>query len=229
VKLQTKLAILGTATVAAMLLVLTFVQIQIGQQFIVETAERRVARNIATGWQILEMRQRELDLTVSLCDGHPEGSATWERARDDVDVLSEVDLDDRRTGTVAAAVASRFTPGNDGKSRGFAVLEPGDLANEDVQLVERCRIDGQVVPTLALFSARRTSDGGVLVAAQLLTRADALLGRVQQGLFGDERFEGRRTGTVTIFTGTMRTTTTVEKEDRSSAVGTRVSDEVARG
>lgn len=226
-KFRTKLILLGALTMAVALVVLAVVQMQTGQRLIVETAEKRVARNIDMAWQMLEMRQRELVLMVDMYTAQPKQLNPW-RKRQGVDVLTMVDTTNLKKGTVAAAVFEQYLPRTDTVRTGIIALDPKHLANEAPELIERCRIDGEIAPALALFSIRKNNHGGAVVAAQILTRAQPLLGRVQRGLFGDERYKGRRTGTVTVFTGTMRTSTTVEKENRISAVGTFVSDEVAK-
>lgn len=224
--MRTKLIVLVAATFSLMLIVLTGVQMHLGQSFIVEAAEKRVARNIEAAWQIIDMRQRELDLTVDMCAQAPDKLATWRNSQD-IDVLSQVEPSNAVKGTVTAAVLKKFAPTAGEGSRGIIALGKEDLSKEDRKLIDRCTIDGKVADALALFSAKRAEDGSVFVAAQVLTRADDLLWRIQRGLFGDELFEGKRTGTVTIFTNNRRTSTTVLKQDNSSAVGTNVSDEVA--
>ena len=225
-KFQTKLILFGAATIAVVLVVLTLVQMQIGHRLIVTAAEKRVARDIDMAWQIVDTRLRELELISHMCVENPEQLSDW-RNKEEVDVLTRVRTGDPKPGTVAAAILNRHPPDAQTSQTGIVLLSPSDLSREKNQLRNVVRIDGNPQPTLALFSVRTTSDGNAVVAAQLLTQANRLVGRIQKGLFGDERHNGRRTGTVTIFTGPMRTTTTVEKADRTSAAGTMVSDEVA--
>lgn len=221
-KLRQKLVVLIAFAVILMLAVLAAVQMRQGQRVIVETAEHRVALHIGTAWQILGMRQRDLEVTVALLDATEDLVAL--RRELDLDVLAAVTPAEPPPGTVAGAVARRFAAAGSG----YVGLEPTDLAAERPGLRERTLMEGAPAPAMALFAARPLADGRLLVAAEVLSRADTLLWRIQEGLFGDEFYEGVRTGTVTIFTGTQRTSTTVLKGDHTSAVGTHVSDEVAR-
>jgi signal transduction histidine kinase len=225
--LRQRLIVLAATAVVLMLVVLAAVQMHEGQLFIVETAAERVALHIDTAWTVLGMRQQGLEVVTDLLASRP-GDADTLRRRLDLDVLAVMRPGESPAGTVAGAVARRYGGTVETVLSGYVALESTDLAAERPVLRERTLIDGEPAATMALFALRRGSDGSLLVAAQVLTRSDELLWRIQRGLFGDGFYGGRRTGTVTIFTGTRRTSTTVVREDGSSAVGTHVSDEVAR-
>ncbi|MCP4571731.1 MAG: hypothetical protein GY838_05210 [bacterium] len=224
--LRHKLVALLAVAVILMLVVLTAVQMDQGQRVIVETAEKSVAVHIGTAWQVLGLRQRDFEVIVDLLD--PDEDLERIRAELELDVLAVVSADGSPAGTVAGAVARRFPGTTEEPASGFVGLDPADLATEPAALGERTLMDGEPAPAMALFASRTLADGRVLVAAQVLSRSDGLVWRIQEGLFGDEFYGGVRTGTVTIFTGTQRTSTTVLKGDHTSAVGTHVSAEVAR-
>lgn len=224
--LRHKLILLATAAVILMLAALATVQMQQGQQTIVKAAEMRVARNIDMAWQILEMRQQELETIVDLVDVE-QSDLDGLRAHLKLDALGVIAPDAPHDGVVVDAVAERFPPPENGILSGYIELTPDDLRNERMELRDSCMIDGELSATMALFSARALPDGRILVAAQVLTRSDDLIWGIQRGLFGEAFYGNKRIGTVTIFTGTRRTSTSVLKSDHTSAVGTHVSDEVA--
>jgi signal transduction histidine kinase len=226
-KFKTRLMLFVTVTTVIALVVLTVVQMQMGQHLIVTAAEKRVARNIQMAWQMMEMRRGELEIMTDMCTEKPQRVDFW-RSRNDVDVLSQIDVAHLKKGTIAGAIVQQYPPTGDISRSGIIALSVEDMASDEVSVRQKTFINGHPAPALALFSVRKKDNDTAVVAAQLLTRADSLLDRVQQGLFGNGRYNGRRIGTVTVFTGTMRTSTTVEKADRSSAVGTMVSEEVAQ-
>lgn len=67
---------------------------------------------------------------------------------------------------------------------------------------------------------------GVLYGAILLNRNFEIVDKVKQTVFQDVHYKGKDIGTATIFQDDVRITTNVENEDRSRAIGTRVSEDV---
>ncbi len=67
---------------------------------------------------------------------------------------------------------------------------------------------------------------GVVYGGIMLNRRYSLVDRIRNAVYGDEVYEGKPLGTVTIFLGDVRVTTNVIKADSTRAIGTRVSDEV---
>jgi two-component system NtrC family sensor kinase len=75
----------------------------------------------------------------------------------------------------------------------------------------------------------RRADGeviGVLVGGVLLNRNYAIVDRVKELVFGDEKHGGKDIGTVTVFQWDVRISTNVLKQDGQRAIQTRVSKEV---
>ncbi len=126
---------------------------------------------------------------------------------------------------------------------GTAVLSRDRLLAEGGDLADRARF--QLVPTPA---ARPTSDtqrcDGMVIAAivpvrnaqgelqaflyggNLLNRSYDLVDAIKREVFPSESYRGRDIGTVTIFQGDLRISTNVTMDDRSRAVGTRLSETV---
>ena len=117
------------------------------------------------------------------------------------------------------------------------------LQKESVSLSERARI--QIIPTpkaqpsdkiqitagmmLSAAAAVHKPEGelvGVLWAGVLLNQNYALVDQVRDTVFHEEQYQGRHLGTATIFQDDVRISTNVLNEDRSRAIGSRVSAEV---
>ncbi|UCF90840.1 MAG: cache domain-containing protein [Desulfobacterales bacterium] len=83
---------------------------------------------------------------------------------------------------------------------------------------------------MALKAAVPIWDGneqiGLIYGGVLLNRNYALVDRIQETVFRDGTYEGHQLGTVTIFQWDTRIATTVRNENRTRAIGTRVSAEV---
>jgi two-component system NtrC family sensor kinase len=69
---------------------------------------------------------------------------------------------------------------------------------------------------------------GALYGGVLLNRRHALVDKIRNAVFGDNIYQGKPLGTVTIFLGDVRIATNVMKADSTRALGTRVSEEVYR-
>jgi len=68
---------------------------------------------------------------------------------------------------------------------------------------------------------------GAIYAGLLLNRNHAFVDRIQNIVFGQERYQGKSLGTVTVFLADTRIATTVRLDNGNRAIGTRVSSEVA--
>ncbi|MDH4158160.1 MAG: cache domain-containing protein, partial [candidate division Zixibacteria bacterium] len=128
-------------------------------------------------------------------------------------------------------------------AKGTALVSPSDLLREGAELAHTAYIP--LVPTeRARPTERLVEDRGMVVeaAVPILTVTDSVLGvfyggkllnrkfrlvdRVRNAVFGDNIYQGKPLGTVTIFLQDVRIATNVIKADSTRAIGTRVSDEV---
>lgn len=128
-------------------------------------------------------------------------------------------------------------------NNGTVLVSHDDLLQKSKELVERAYL-----PLVHTERARPTDksveDRGMLLEAAIpmlgpgdtvlgavyggimLNRKYRLVDRIRNAVFGDEVYEGKPLGTVTIFLWDVRISTNVIKADSTRAIGTRVSEEV---
>jgi two-component system NtrC family sensor kinase len=128
---------------------------------------------------------------------------------------------------------------------GTQVIPREVLLNEGTELASQALI--RIVPTpkakpegnnestdgMALIAAAPVFDDagkpiGVIYSARLLNRDYAIVDRIKDTVYRGEQYHGTDVGTSTIFLGDVRIATNVLTEDRSRAIGTRVSADVYR-
>jgi two-component system NtrC family sensor kinase len=118
------------------------------------------------------------------------------------------------------------------------------LLGENPALAEKARINIRPVPMatpnprkqidsgMVLFGAAPVHSGGkiigVVYGGVLLNHNYQIVDQVKRVVFGGEKFEGRCVGTVTIFMQDVRVSTNVVGSAGDRAVGTGVSEEVAK-
>jgi two-component system NtrC family sensor kinase len=131
-----------------------------------------------------------------------------------------------------------------GKARnGTVVISYDDLALESNELAERAYIPlvqterakptdktmenrGMSLEAATPILGDQDSVLGAMFGGILLNRKSGLVDRIRNVVFGDQIYEGKPLGTVTIFLWDTRIATNVIKADSTRAIGTRVSDEV---
>jgi two-component system NtrC family sensor kinase len=118
------------------------------------------------------------------------------------------------------------------------------LLRENPTLAEKARIDIRPVPMATPNPCKQTDSGMMLFAAAPVRAGEEIVGAVYGGVllnhnyqivdqvkrvvFGGERFQDRCVGTVTIFMQDVRISTNVSTPGGGRAVGTCVSEEVAK-
>ena len=186
----------------------------------------------ALGSQLREIRRQERLDVLTLVDA--EGRVI---ARADGGEARESGTNTTLAPLVARVAAERETVA------GTEVLPAEDLAREGSDLPDRARVPLVDTPRarpresavetagLVLLAASPVLDEhGVLLAvlygAQLLNRDSTLVDQVKEAVYGDETYEGKEIGTVTVFLGDVRVATNVPDVTGARAIGTRVSAEV---
>jgi two-component system NtrC family sensor kinase len=94
--------------------------------------------------------------------------------------------------------------------------------------VENKETDGLMLRAAAPVIDEKRRVLGVLYGGILLNRNYEIVDRVKGTVFKGEKYEGRDTGTATIFQGDLRISTNVTDEQGRRAIGTRLSAEVGR-
>jgi len=130
-----------------------------------------------------------------------------------------------------------------GSCGGTVIIPKERLEREGQGLTEKAYVEFRETPKalpragtaetagMALHSCAvlRNPDGtplAIVYGGTLLNRNFDMVDKVRQIVFGDEKFEGRDVGTVTIFQWDLRVATNVRDADGNRAVGTRVSEGV---
>jgi len=138
---------------------------------------------------------------------------------------------------VQAALDGEATASTEIASREF-------LLNENPALAEKARIDIHPVPMATPNPSKQIDSGMMLFAAAPVRAEGEIIGAVYGGVllnhnyqivdqvkrvvFGGEKLHGRCVGTVTIFMRDVRISTNVSDPSGGRAVGTGVSEEVAK-
>lgn len=148
-----------------------------------------------------------------------------------------------RTGDyrMAEPIVARALAGT--RNSGTVLLSREDLAREADGLLDRAFLSLQETaharPTprgsedrgmVMLAAAPLQKNGqivGAVYAGVLLNRNEAMVDRIQNIVFGQEKYQGTAVGAVTLFLADTRIATTVLLDNGNRAIGTRVSREVA--
>ena len=239
--------VFGLLTVALAVLQVFWVD-----RLIIDQTTNRMTRYIRSAWNVVQRHEDRLGILVTLLAENEafsgfnlDNSAGMrqflhnETQRWRLDFLNILDPDGFvlcRSGTESAgdrmAIPGLATLKDSMQPiQGFMVLSQEHLALEGAELATRCRINGQPSDAMALFAAQgiRGPDNalrGILLAGVALNQAYYLVDQIQQMLFEDRFYRGKRAGTATLFLGPTRVATTVLQSDGTRAVGTRISDEV---
>jgi signal transduction histidine kinase len=229
VKLRTKFQWLIGSTFLALALVLSALLLHWTDRWMIDRVSARMEQHIHTAWRALEEQRERLALAARLLARRP-------------DLVDDTRLSPSAFWGLDLSVAPGEAPGPaaewilrqaravspTGAVSGVAAAPPAVMRREAPDLSRRRLADGREADTLILFAAAPAADesGRYALAARVLNRAPDLVESVQRDLFGQTRYEGRRVGTVTVFSVPVRVATTVQLPDGRPAIGTVVSDEV---
>jgi two-component system NtrC family sensor kinase len=126
---------------------------------------------------------------------------------------------------------------------GTVIIQKDELIKEGIDLVEQAyikviatpkampRIETDQTSAICIKAAAPVlgNDGsllGVLYGGNLLNRNHTLVDKIKEIAYRGEKYKGEDIGTSTIFQGDVRISTNVKGENRSRAVGTRLSQDV---
>lgn len=251
-RLRTRFALYFIAVFGLLTVALAVLQVFWVDRLIINQTTNRMKRYIRSAWNVVQRHEDRLGMLVTLLAENDVFSAfnpddragmrqflhnEAQRWRlDFLNILDPAGFVLCRSGTEYAGDRMAI-PGlemlKDSMQplQGFMVLSKEHLVLEGAELEARCRINGQPSDAMTLFAAHvvRGPDNalrGIVVAGMALNHADYLVDEVQQMLFEDRFYGGKRAGTATLFLGPTRIATTVLQPDGTRAVGTRISDEV---
>ena len=247
--LRKNLIILAIITAILILLVLSILQIHWANTLVIDQSVNRIRQNIKAAWHILKDQHDKITTIAKLLVDSPEfiqfeKKLTLEQQKIlnnkknqwGLDLLTVFDKNGKSVSNVAEPVSEsiikRFvTQPLQEPLSGYADISSELLEQEHENLRKNCSIREKIVDALFIFTVvpRRNSAGktnGVLLAGIRLNNSTILLDQIQNDLFKDELYKGKRIGTATIFSGPLRVATTVLLDNGERATGTLVSREV---
>lgn len=167
------------------------------------------------------------------------------RQREQIDVFNITDLQGR---SLLGAADDNLLPAPDyalqaletGHYHGTVLFSESELHRESAELAARARIFGPLSDKVLLeqrgiflVAAIRLVDQrgdavGCLYGGIMLNNNQALVDRIRELVYGPDQFDGTAVGSATIFLDKLRVATTIRMQDGQRALGTQVSQEVAR-
>ena len=244
-----KFNLMIAVTFAALAIVLSALHVRWTKRLVIDRAADRMRQDINAAWQIVEDRQSQIETIVRFladaCRTETRPTATqgsdapgFAEARDrwGLTFLDDLDSPCWRTGDppdpIAAFLVDSFIA--EGPLRplsGVAVVPAEVMAEAGPAFARQCTVGEKTLPGMVLFAAtpHPTAPGGprrLLVGGVLLNGSTHLVDEIQQALFKEAFYKGKRVGTATFFAGPVRIATTVLLADGRPATGTVVSREV---
>lgn len=116
------------------------------------------------------------------------------------------------------------------RAEGAGLAEQATLEIEDTPKARKTdkNLETRGMAMMAASPVRRTDSViGAVYGGVLVNRNHALIDKIHNSLFKDEKYKGSQVGTATIFLHDCRIATTVRLPNGNRALGTRVSKEVA--
>jgi signal transduction histidine kinase len=228
--LRKQQALMLIAIFALLAIIVSAFQIYQVDRLVIQHATNRMRQNIQSAWQILDDRQKRMEIVLTFLAerrGLFAPDAQEERGRVFAACRERWNLDLLRL--YPAQGGENGFPPAPGEEQSFVT----GFAKVSAGLPPVPRSESESGQTMLLYAVRalRSPGGeleGLLTAAIDLAHAEDLVDNMMHAIFDDRFHEGQRVGTATIFMDTERITTTVLKENGERAVGTHVSEEVAR-
>ncbi|MCL4216429.1 MAG: cache domain-containing protein [Candidatus Hydrogenedentes bacterium] len=248
-RLRTKIGLNIVVLFMLLVMVVSLLQKHWVENIVIEQAQQRVKQNIRSAWHVLGAREAVLNTIAAFLANH----RTITGGTDELQAY--LDKQKQRLGLHFLFIVDRkgivqARAGNvaeDGQTIPLHLWEEivTNQALSGYALFPASFIEKASEPVRAQFAASQVSDTGlviyaahviednapaprILVAATLLNGANDLVDDIQDTIFLDTFYEGRRAGTATIFQGSRRVATTVLLDNEQRAIGTTVSSEVAR-
>jgi two-component system NtrC family sensor kinase len=126
-------------------------------------------------------------------------------------------------GTVIVPIEELLKEGDELAKRAYTKVIPTAKAK---QIPETEKTSAMCIEAAAPVLKQDGSLLGILYGANLLNKNYAIVDKIKEIAYRRVRYEGEDIGTSTIFQGDVRITTNVKGEDKSRAIGTRLSEDV---
>lgn len=224
--------LLGTVIPLAVLLCLLLLYLVRTQ--IVDRAQGRMDLAIRTAWRGIDERREDIleALRCSVRADRPVDAA-WMNEQG-LDFAASVNGASRTNAPLAQWLFDRYLAGRaPNPVSGFALIPHDIVAADSPALAARCRTPRNGLENALMLFAALPMEGGKdepqwSIGGRLLNGATTPVEELSGALFPETTYAGKPVGTVTVFAGPVRVATTVVDRDGRRAVGTTVSDEVAR-
>lgn len=229
-------------------LLISILQIILINNLIIKASNERIKLNIRSGWYYFEEKKRKLEIILDFLQHHilsqqgnvevismdTQNLLTKYAENKDIDYLWVIPGDVYKSDeNVSKEIEWFFSKENPEGSSGYIKKDFKKLA-EKIPFSFQSRNNIPEGELISIYSNRRIhlkNDNGnnkeiILIAGSWLDGANYFVDQIQNLVFEDRFYKGRRVGTVTIFNGSKRIATTVLLPDGERAIGTQVSEEV---
>ena len=208
------------------------------QKDVIESAERKVLNDLKVAEMVYTGEIERIGQALRLAS--PSGDIRPLRDRLNLHYLRYIarrDFDALTSEIAKAAVEKREPVG------GTRIVTPSELRSMDDDVPGKRPIEIKLTPKARPTDRQMLSSGmvkeyavpvfdgqgqieAVLYGGRVINRDHTLVDRVREMVFGEDHYNSKPIGTVTIFQDDVRISTNVQDEDGRRAIGTRVSEEV---
>lgn len=229
-------------------LLISILQIFLINNLVIKASNERIKLNIRSGWYYFEEKKRKLEIILDFLQHHillQKGNievismdmqnllSKYAQSKD-IDYLWVIPTEIYKSDeNIFQEIQSFFSKENPENSSGY-------IKKDFKKLTEQIPFGFQSVKSIpegeliSIYSNRRIllehnkgeNKEIILIAGSWLDGANYFVDQIQNLVFEDRFYKGRRVGTVTIFNGSKRIATTVLLPDGQRAIGTQVSEEV---
>ncbi|MGC9054376.1 MAG: cache domain-containing protein [Candidatus Hydrogenedens sp.] len=230
-------------------LLISTLQVILINNLVIKASNERIKLNIRSGWYYFEEKKRKLEMildflqnNILLIQGNVEtilenmqNILVKYAENKDMDYLWIIPTDmcelDKN---ILQEINDFFNKKNPTSSSGY-IKKNFKKLSEKVPFIFQSHANIPEGELISIFSSKRfpleNSNKGhnteiILIAGSWLDGANYFVDQIQNLVFEDRFYKGRRVGTVTIFNGSQRVATTVLLPDGQRAIGTQVSEEV---
>jgi two-component system NtrC family sensor kinase len=236
--LKTRLLIGFVLVIAALSILIALLGAYIINKNIIDRTERQVLRDLRGAWLVYASELDKIKQTFKLVSfDEPFDKLKEKMGLHYLERVGIADEDDVQSEIVRAVFDKRA------ECVGTRIISNSELAGLNHRLMETTSI--KIKPTPKAMPSEKLAVQGVMAkeyampildsngdvteviyGGRIINRDYSLVDRIKRIVFGNEMYDSKPVGTVTIFQGDTRISTNVLDEQGDRAVGTRVSAEV---